>query len=130
MGLWESIRLFFTSPANRRKQRFREPPLPPPEQGRDLDELGRRLGMSAEKLAAFAPAYRQFTIPKRTGGTRTITAPDQPTKVLQRRILRRLLSRLPAHPAAMGFEKGQSIVTHALGHAVRAVVVRMDIRDF
>jgi retron-type reverse transcriptase len=51
-------------------------------------------------------------------------------KALQRRILRRVLARLRCHPAATGFEKRYSIAINALAHVRKAVVVRMDIRDF
>jgi alpha,alpha-trehalase len=50
--------------------------------------------------------------------------------MLQRRILRRVLGKLNAHPAATGFERGMSIVTHAQHHVGTAVVVRMDLKDF
>lgn len=104
--------------------------LPPPEQGHGVDELARRLQVSVDELRSFEPAYHAFTLPKRRGGTRTIHAPASALKTLQRRVLRRLLARLPVHPAATGFQSGQSIATHALVHAMRPVVVRMDIRDF
>jgi hypothetical protein len=49
---------------------------------------------------------------------------------MQRRILRRVLGGLRAHPAATGFECGKSIVDNALPHAGRAVVVKLDVVDF
>ncbi|MHC4503849.1 MAG: reverse transcriptase family protein [Planctomycetota bacterium] len=101
-----------------------------PDRGHPVDELATRLGMPPDELRAFEPRYREFTIPKRSGGKRAISAPDKDTKGLQRRILKRLLARLSCHRAAHGFEKGRSIVTNALPHVGRAVVVRMDIRDF
>ncbi|MFH1921198.1 MAG: reverse transcriptase family protein, partial [Planctomycetota bacterium] len=78
----------------------------------------------------FEPDYRPFTIPKRSGGQRRILAPDRHLKRLQRSILRRLLARLRAHPAATGFERGKSIVTNARAHQGRAVVLRFDVVDF
>lgn len=98
--------------------------------GHGLDELARRLGMSPPELASIQAAYRQFTIPKRSGGHRRILAPQKELKSVQRRILRRLLALLVSHPAATGFERGRSIVTNASRHLGRAVVVRMDLRDF
>ena len=116
--------------------------------GHDVDELARRLGIEpirreyarrrearveeAEEpgLRSFEPRYRDFTIPKRSGGTRRILAPDDELKSLQRRILRRLLGRLRAHPAATGFERGKSILTNARAHQGRAVVLRFDLVDF
>lgn len=96
----------------------------------DVAELARRLGMSVEHLRSIRPAYHQFSIPKRSGGSRTIHAPDAKLKAAQRAILRRLLSRLAVHPAACGFERGRSIVTNALPHTNQALVLQMDIKDF
>ncbi|MBI4024015.1 MAG: RNA-directed DNA polymerase [Verrucomicrobia bacterium] len=101
-----------------------------PDKGFGVDELSRRLGMKSEELRAVAVVYRDFTITKRAGGVRRITAPDPKLKSLQRRILRRLLARLECHPSVTGFEAGHSIVTNALCHTGKAVVVRMDLKDF
>ena len=98
--------------------------------GLGVAELARRLGISPEDLRKVQPSYTEFTVPKRSGGTRTICAPDRALKAVQRRILRRLLGRLRAHPAAMGFERGRSIVTNALPHVGKAIVLRMDLKDF
>jgi hypothetical protein len=98
--------------------------------GHGVDELARRLDVEARELRRFRPAYTEFRIPKRSGGTRRILAPGDDLKNLQRRILRRLLGRLRAHPAAHGFERGRSIVTNALPHRGRDAVVRFDLVDF
>ena len=98
--------------------------------GHGVEELAERLGVSVEDLQATSPLYREFTIPKRAGGTRKITAPDTYLKGLQRRILRRLLNRLSCHSQATGFERGRSIVTNALPHVGKAVIIRMDLQDF
>lgn len=98
--------------------------------GRGLDDLASRLGTNPSELAAVPLEYREFRVPKRSGGERRILAPRPPLRALQRRILRRVLGRLRCHPAATGFERGISIVTNAAVHQGRAVVVRMDLRDF
>ncbi len=95
-----------------------------------LPELAERLGVSESELAAVTPRYSQFTIAKRNGNRRTILAPEREFKQVQRRILRRVLALLVSHPAATGFEQGKSIVTNAIPHIGKPVVVRMDIRDF
>jgi len=95
-----------------------------------VDELARRLGVEPAELKAARPQYREFAIPKRSGGKRRILAPVPELKALQRRILRRLLARLRVHPAAMGFERGRSIVDNARAHVGQAVVMRFDLRDF
>jgi RNA-directed DNA polymerase len=101
-----------------------------PGRGHAVAELARRLGVDQAQLRRVQPHYHQFTIPKRSGGTRQIRAPDRELKDLQRLLLRRLLGRLRVHPAAMGFERGRSIVSNALAHRGQAVVLRLDIRDF
>src|SRR5262249_53715323 len=90
----------------------------------------RRLGMSVEELRAIQPRYREFTIPKRSGGRRRILTPDEGLKTIQRCILRRLLARLHCHPAATGFERSKSIIDNAQVHVGKAGVVRMDLKDF
>ena len=98
--------------------------------GKNLNELARRLDLKVSDLEHLRPDYRHFTIPKRGGGHRQILAPADDLKRFQRRLLKRVLNRLRAHPTARGFERGQSIVTNALPHADKAVVVRMDLKDF
>jgi len=98
--------------------------------GHGVEELARRLDVSAVELSAARPNYRTFSMPKRSGGTRWIDVPEPGLKALQRRCLRRILARLRSHPNATGFERGHSIVTNAILHAGKAVVVRTDIRDF
>lgn len=49
---------------------------------------------------------------------------------MQRRLLHTILDAIPAHPAAHGFVRGRSAVTHAAIHAGRGVVVRLDLEDF
>ncbi len=97
--------------------------------GLGVAELARRLGVPEARLS-LKPVYQPRQIPKRSGGTRLLHVPTDDLKDLQRKILRRLLKRLRCHPAAKGFQPGESIVTHASLHAGRAVVVRLDLRDF
>src|SRR5690606_32384632 len=95
----------------------------PPAGMLSVGELAHRLEMPEADLRAAPLDYHTFQAPKRRGGVRTLHAPNAALKQLQRRILHRLLRRLRAHPAATGFERGHSIVTHALPHVGRAVVV-------
>ena len=100
------------------------------DRGHGVDELARRLEMDEHDLCAYEPTYNTFDIPKRSGGTRRIDAPTPTLKSLQRRLLRRVLARLRCHPNVTGFERRHSIVTNAVLHTKKAVVVRLDIRDF
>ncbi|MBX3177173.1 MAG: RNA-directed DNA polymerase [Candidatus Hydrogenedentes bacterium] len=98
--------------------------------GRAPGELAERIGLPLADLEAVKVAYHTFTLPKRGGGTRTISAPDPELKAAQRQIYQRLLKRLPVHPCVTGFRPGYSIASNAACHAGRAAVIRMDIRDF
>ncbi len=102
----------------------------PSRPGLPLSELARRLKMNEEDLRQVEPIYHELVIPKRGGGQRRIYAPAPELKALHRRILRRVLARLKCHPAAKGFERGQSIVTNALPHVRQAVVLRMDLKNY
>ncbi len=114
MGIFDKIRGMFSGGAGTRT----------------CEELADWLGVKLEELEALKPSYHQFTIAKRSGGKRKISAPSKELKRIQRLILRRLLSHLKSHPNVTGFEKGHSIVTNANLHVNKAVVVRMDIKDF
>ena len=111
--------------------RYRRPRAGLARPGRlGVAELARRLGLTERQLRFVTVAYREFQIPKRGGGRRTILAPATPLKAVQRRVLHKLLARLAAHPCATGFERGHSIVTNALPHVGGEVVIRLDLKDF
>ena len=74
--------------------------------------------------------YTAFTIPKRDGSERVIHAPKAQLKWVQRQILEKILSPLPAHDAAHGFVPGRSTVTNAAPHTGAAIVVKFDLAEF
>jgi hypothetical protein len=74
--------------------------------------------------------YRTYQIPKRSGGNRTITVPDDSLKRLQRRLLAGAFELVPLHDAAHGFRKGRSIVSNASRHVAKRLVVNVDISRF
>lgn len=102
------------------------------------DELAKALGVSISRLRWLTyqrevdtgTHYRRWTIPKRDGSSRTITAPKKELKALQRWALRNVFERLPVHGAAHGFLAARSIVSNALVHAGADVIVKLDIKDF
>ncbi|HEV2949319.1 MAG TPA: reverse transcriptase family protein [Gemmataceae bacterium] len=134
MGLWDFVKRLL-QPQDEGMVRSAPVPKksetkPSPGGGLPVSELARRLKMSEDDLRRLEPKYHEFVIPKRSGGQRRIFAPTQDLKKVQRRILRRILSRLKCHPAAKGFERGQSIVTNASPHVRQSVVIRMDLKDY
>ncbi|MFN0106206.1 MAG: reverse transcriptase family protein [Bryobacteraceae bacterium] len=74
--------------------------------------------------------YHYQTVAKQSGAVRLLEAPKLRLKSAQRRILREILDLIPGHDAAHGFRAGRSIRTFTAPHVGRAVVLRMDLRDF
>jgi len=74
--------------------------------------------------------YRRYEIAKKTGGVRCISAPKPALKKAQGWVLENILGKLAVEPQAHGFVPGRSIVTNALPHVQRAVVVNLDLKDF
>jgi retron-type reverse transcriptase len=82
--------------------------------------------------------YETFTVPKKSGGLRTISAPRPELKLLQRRLSDCLQScwdeinkeKNSTKPISHGFRKGASILTNARVHRGRRFVFNVDIQDF
>ena len=81
-------------------------------------------------LRTASPRLRHYRVSMRDkrDGVRVIEAPKPRLREAQRRILRELLSRIPAHPAAKGFIPGRSTADFAWPHSGRATVLRADLR--
>ncbi|MBB2961186.1 reverse transcriptase family protein [Methylobacterium sp. R2-1] len=86
--------------------------------------------LAYDRALATVSHYQRFTIPKKAGGLRTISAPMPRLKRAQYWVLDALLARAPVHEAAHGFVPGRSIVTNAGAHVGRDVVVNLDLKDF
>lgn len=75
--------------------------------------------------------YREFYIPKRSGGRRRISAPRTGTYKYMLHALNLLLGSLYTPlSSAMGFAPGRSIVTGAEKHVGQHYVFNTDLRDF
>jgi len=75
-------------------------------------------------------SYRQFHIPKKSGGTRTINAPDGELKDILRTLSFILAELYVPTPEAMAFINGRSIVDNARQHLGQNYVLNMDLSDF
>ena len=74
--------------------------------------------------------YNRRVLVKADGGLRLLESPKQHLKHIQRQILRELLAGVEVHGAAHGFRKGRSTVTYATPHTGKAMVLRLDLKDF
>jgi RNA-directed DNA polymerase len=108
------------------------------------------LGFQASKLTYIlyvqpdSLKYKEFEIPKKSGGVRRIAAPQGGLKLLQRRLADLLQDCLdeinknaagdsqakPLGQASHGFKRGSSICTNARKHRNRRYVFNIDLTDF
>jgi len=83
------------------------------------------------RLAVTAPyRYKEYTIPKKTGGVRTIHHPARELKLVQGWLLQNVLGRLPVHGAATAYRKESSIRRNAERHVGNNYLLRVDFQDF
>ncbi|GBC61799.1 RNA-directed DNA polymerase [Desulfonema ishimotonii] len=104
----------------------------------DVKALAKAIGIPVGELRFLAFSrktskishYRRFFIPKKRGGRRLISAPMPRLKALQYFVLENILAKIPPHKAAHGFLPGHSIVTNAVPHVGKDVVINLDLKDF
>jgi hypothetical protein len=110
--------------------------LPPIQ---NAEELARAIGLEPRKLAwlcyhrqaATVDHYNRFTIPKRNGGRRSIASPKKTLRKAQQWVFDHVLPRLQPHTGvATAFRRGVSILDNARIHCGKAVVIRVDLKDF
>ena len=92
--------------------------------------LGELRFLAFHRAVSRTSHYRRFAIPKKTGGTRTISAPMPRLKAAQAWVQEHILARVPVDPAAHGFTVGRSILTNAAPHVGAPVVINADMKDF
>jgi RNA-directed DNA polymerase len=99
-----------------------------------IEQAAKRLALPAPfliKLAATAShRYKEYTIPKKTGGLRTIHHPARELKLVQGWLLQNVLSRLPVHEAATAYRIGSGIRRNAERHVGHNYLLRVDFQDF
>lgn len=101
-------------------------------------ELARALGLQVPRLRWLTyhrdvdsgTHYHLWTVPKRDGGRRLISAPKPDLKGAQRWIARKITERLPVHGVAHGFLTGRGTLTNAEVHAGARLVAKFDVKDF
>ncbi len=100
----------------------------------NTSHLAHLLEISLDDVHSLAKApqkhYRIFSISKSNGSKRTIQAPNQRLKQVQRKILDQLLQYIPLNDHAEGFRRKRSILSNAARHVNKKVVLKLDIKDF
>ncbi|MBR3641423.1 MAG: RNA-directed DNA polymerase [Oscillibacter sp.] len=74
--------------------------------------------------------YRSVSIPKQSGGTRTLHIPYGTLKSVQHFLLHSVLERLPVSPCAVAYVRGVSLSESVRVHVGKPLLVRLDLKDF
>ena len=101
---------------------------------RELSSLEQDLGTSAKTLYAVSnnlgKHYRKVKLPKKNGGFRTLSVPDEVLKSIQRQIAEVLLIHSPTSRYAKAYRFGSSTLCNAKHHVGKQVVLKLDILHF
>ncbi|MCC9600189.1 reverse transcriptase family protein [Stieleria sp. JC731] len=93
-------------------------------------EISRLRWLAFHEDVASRIHYVSFSIPKRSGGTRTLSAPLPRLAAAQRWIYAQILRDLPVGDCVHGFVPGRGIVSGAQPHIGQEVLLNMDLEDF
>jgi RNA-directed DNA polymerase len=100
------------------------------------EDVAEWLGTSASQLKyllhgrAATQRYTEFTIAKRRGGERTILAPRDDLKILQRKLSEQLARMYVPRDVAYAFVEGRNIRDNAEQHVRCRHVLNVDLKDF
>jgi RNA-directed DNA polymerase len=92
--------------------------------------LGELRFLAWHREVASVSHYQRFTIAKKSGGERHISAPMPRMKRAQYWVLDNILAKMPVHEAVHGFLPGRSILSNAAPHVGQDVVINLDLKDF
>jgi RNA-directed DNA polymerase len=74
--------------------------------------------------------YKEYTIPKVSGGERIIQHPAREVKFLQHWVVSNIFSHAPVHPTATAYRRGRSVRNNAVLHAHSRFFLKLDFEDF
>jgi hypothetical protein len=101
---------------------------------RDLSEFSRHLGLDYGVVKGLLDsgehAYRVYKIPKKSGSTRQIEAPNFKLKAIQSWILRNILDLFKPHQCSTAFRPSISILENANRHRQNRYAFVVDIKNF
>lgn len=101
---------------------------------RELSSLEKDLGFHAKTLYAVSnnlgKHYHNVQLPKKSGGIRKLSVPDELLKSIQRKITDVLLISMPVSQYAKAYRYGSSTIRNARHHVGKKVVLKLDILHF
>lgn len=102
----------------------------------DLTSLAKLLGCSAQQLGYYlykrdmASQYKYFSIPKRNGDKRQISAPATNLKIIQKNLARELNALFHFRTSVNGFVKGRDVKRNASAHIGQRHILNIDLENF
>ena len=109
-------------------------PIPIPSEFADEASLLAHLGVSTAELKKIwwfrHRMYHHFSIAKRPGKVRLISAPDRRLKMLQQKLLPLLDQLYRVRTPVHGFVPNRSVKTNAQSHGSRRFVINLDLQDY
>lgn len=103
---------------------------------RSIEDLSKCLSCSVKSLKYYCKIhqsthlYTTFSIPKKNGSYRDITAPTSALKSVQKRLSKILYDIYEPKSIAHGFIREKNVVTNASLHVNKALILNIDIKDF
>ena len=105
-----------------------------PQTSSSIQNLASRIDVSEETIRSILidieSHYRKFPIRRTHKRPRWINAPDTELKIIQKKLLQRVLYKVNPHPDAHGFYPGKSILSNAQPHCKKNWVISFDVKDF
>jgi len=101
---------------------------------KELSSLKKDLGLSAKTLYTASNLahkhYKKIAIPKKDGGMRELSVPDNFLKAVQHKILNTLLIHEEVSPYATAYRLGTSPLVNARVHLGQEKILKLDIKSF
>jgi RNA-directed DNA polymerase len=100
----------------------------------EIEHLSKLVGIDVLELKKMIACpysfYRNFSIPKKRGGKRKVTAPYPSILMCQKWIYENILKTVTPHFCTHAYREKKSIITNATPHLNQKAVLKMDLEDF
>lgn len=93
-------------------------------------EIGTPFDVLRRIISTAPKRYKEYDIPKRTGGTRRIAHPARELKELQWVILSEILTPCPINEVASAYVRGRGILYNAKKHVGQRWLLKLDFSNF
>lgn len=100
----------------------------------EIEHLSKLMGIKRSELqkmiAKPSRFYREFSIPKKRGGTRLVSAPYPSLLMCQTWIYENILKVISVHFCCHAYREKRSIISNATPHLGKIAILKMDVREF